>query len=412
MKKIFLQLLLIVSSVAVAQPKKSFQLIRYSVPENWIANEMDNVKQYIFSDSVHNKYCMITIYPAASAKPIPEQDFQDEWQTRVLSFSSSHGNPKAEKANAKGGFDFVQGGNDVIMKNGGGQLYVLLMVLRIGNQRQSISFASASEKMMEEYIPQLQNFMISLEKNTEAITSDSNRGLTVPKNNSSMANSSTIKSNNGTFYYGIEAATQGFNYGNSKRYLYLNPDGTFRWGFTQEGYFNYSSADDKIKSPSFTGTYKIIAGKIQLNFYSSQKMEFRIDANHNLQSSYQLMKFPSLNGYSFEGTYIKPDILPDLWPDGRQPKARFHKNGRFEDEGLVSLGMIVDVSLSPDEYSKQSANNRRPGNGTYRIMDNSLLLNYDDGRNMQMLIYIFDKDVKKSSPDLIGLGGISFSLAK
>ena len=89
-----------------------------------------------------------------------------------------------------------------------------------------------------------------------------------------------------------------------------------------------------------------------------------------------------------------------------------HKNGRFEDEGLVSLGVIVDVSLSPDEYSRQSANNRRPGNGTYRIIDSSLLLNYDDGRNMQMLIYIFDKDMKKSSPDLIGLGGISFSLVK
>ena len=250
-----MQLLLIVMLGSGAQSKKSFQLIRYTAPENWIANELENSKQYIFADSAHNKYCMITIYSATLAKPIPEQDFQDEWQSRVLSFSSSHGNPKPEKANAKGGFDFVQGGNDVVMKNGGGQLYVLLMVLRMGNQRQSISFASASEKMMEEYIPQLQTFMISLEKNTEAIPSDSNSGLTIQKNNSSAANSSTTKSNNGTFYYGIEAATQGFNYGNSKRYLYLRPDGTFRWGFYQGGYFNYNSADDKSKDPSFT-TYR------------------------------------------------------------------------------------------------------------------------------------------------------------
>lgn len=42
----------------------------------------------------------------------------------------------------------------------------------------------------------------------------------------------------------------------------------------------------------------------------------------------------------------------------------------------------------------------------------NILLNYDDGRKKQLLIYIFEEDMKRSSPKLIVIAGQSFTLAQ
>ena len=219
-----------------------------------------------------------------------------------------------------------------------------------------------------------------------------------------------LPSNNGTLYYGIQAASEGYNYGNSKRYLYLIPDNTFRYGYSQEGYFNYNTQSDRAKTPDFAGTWTKSGNSIRLNFYSSRAMELSVEGDNLNAGLYKLIKFPQLNGVTFEGTYIKADMIRELWPNGQQPKATLHKNGRFEDKGLLGMGENIDVSLPFQEFKQRTAEIGMWGTGSYLIVDNSLLLNYDDGRKKQLLIYIFEEEVKKTSPALIVVAGLSFTL--
>jgi len=139
-------------------------------------------------------------------------------------------------------------------------------------------------------------------------------------------------------------------------------------------------------------------------------MQFNANGQDLTSSLYRLVRFPQINGKTFEGTYVKADLIRDLWPNGIQPKVMLHSSGRFEDQGLLGLGETVDPSLPYQEWKERTANLGKWGNGNYAIMDNSLLLTYDDGRRKQLLIYIYQEDAARPSPKLIVIGGQSFTL--
>jgi hypothetical protein len=411
--KAFITLLLSAAGFVACSQTQSFHLIQYIPPVNWSFAENQGAKQYGVYDSISKNYCLITIYGSANSTGNAQTDFQQEWKMKILSIGNVFGSPKIQTLNAGAGLKFAVGAKQVSMKNGSGSYFIRLLVLSMDNYRQTIAFASGNEKMLGTYAAPIQSFLATIEKNTSAGIDNINGNV----NNNGNTNSpgQGLKSNNGTLYCGIQAATEGFNYGNSKRYLYLQPDNSFTWGYTQEGYYNFNQQNAKNTTPDFCGVYKKNANKLTLNFYSSRIMEFTINKDGNLvysQDGYQLTKFPVLNNLRFEGTYTKTDLIPDLWPNGRQPKATLHANGRFEDESLLAIGEFIDPSLPYQEWKQKTAEHGLPGNGSYAIVDNSLLLNYDDGRRKQLLIFIFDKDIKKPSPELIVVAGQSFTLVK
>ena len=220
-----------------------------------------------------------------------------------------------------------------------------------------------------------------------------------------------LGSNNGTLYVGMQAGTGGFDYGNSKKYLYLSPDNSFRYGYYKEGYFSYNTQLDRTKSPDFAGNYKTAGNSIILNFYSGRTMQFTVNSNKDLDGGgYRLTRFPSLNGHTIEGVYSQPNQRADV--NGKVRMAALHKNGRFEDDGLLLIGNLIDPSLPYPVWQQKTIENATPGNGSYVIVDNSLLLSYDDGRRIQLMIYISLEEINNPSPKLVVVAGESFTRVK
>ena len=157
--------------------------------------------------------------------------------------------------------------------------------------------------------------------------------------------------------------------------------------------------------------YTTNGNTINLNFYSGRTMQFSINSNKDLDGSgYRLTRFPSLNGHTIEGVYSQPNQRADV--NGKVRMATLHKNGRFEDDGLLLIGNLIDPSLPYQVWQQKTTENATPGNGNYVIVDNSLLLSYDDGRKIQLMIYISLEEFNSPSPKLVVVAGESFTLVK
>jgi hypothetical protein len=290
--------------LAVSNAQESFQLIKYSPPFNWVFAENQGAKQYLFNDSLNNNYCVITIYGAANSSGTQESDFLEEWETKVLSIATVFGKPKMQQLKTVSGFTYIKGGKQVSMKNGGDNFFVDLLVFRTRDTRQSILIGSATEKTLASYKDILSDFVASIRKNNITTTEGARNQQASPQTTMDVTPSNTAPvSNNGVLYCGMQAATEGFNYGNSIRYLYLGPGNNFRWGYSQEGYYNYQPETDKARTPDFAGTFTKTTNKITLNFYSARKMELIINKNNDLQAlsgGYQLFKLPQLTNHISE----------------------------------------------------------------------------------------------------------------
>src|SRR5687767_6430408 len=395
----------LLATLAPAQTE-IFDIASFVAPQGW--ERKDSLGIILFHDykteNGMTQFCQLFLYPSRLSKNSPEKNFQEEWNNRVVKNTGVSQKPNTTTEKNPRGWTAVTGVANITMQE---ITYTCILVSASGFGKVISVLINVAG---EDYMPAIEKFFndLNLDADQAPATSPGQNNLfTNPLNQ-------IPGSNNGTFYYGIQAGSQGFEYGNSNRYLYLSPDYTFRYGYSKEGYYNYNTQSDRARIPDFAGTYTKSGSNINLNFYSGRTMQFLVNSNNkDLDGSlYKLIKFPQVNGLTVEGTYIKADLIRDLWPNGVQPKATLHKNGRFEDQGLMGIGETVDISLPFQEWKERTANLGKWGTGRYTIVDNSLIINYDDGRIKQMLINIYEEEVKKISPGLIVVGGSPFTLVK
>lgn len=389
---------------------ETFDIATFSPPAGW--QRIDSNGMILFHDyktaNGLNSFCQIFLYPSVQSSGNAEKDFHNSWTVLVAKPTASKIKPTTEISKTEDGWTVVTGYTNITIQD---LTYTAMLITASG-------FTKAMNVQVnvigENYMADVMNFLNAYELDSKKALAKNepqiNRNTT---QNTMMQTAQYPGSNNGSLYCGMQAATGGLEYGNSKRFLYLSPDNSFRWGYCQEGYYNYNTQVDKMKSPDFAGTYTKNGRNIILNFYSSRTMQLTEESNMDLNAGqYKFIRFPQLNGHTIEGTYTKADMIKDLWPNGVQPRATLHQNGRFEDQGLLGMGENIDVSLPYQEWKQRTAEIGMWGNGSYAIVDNSLLLHYDDGRRKQLLIYIHDEDAKKISPNLIVVAGLSFTLVK
>ena len=400
-------LLLSIAVPCAAQTREKFDIVTFACPRAWTRVDSNGG---ILLESARTRngltsFGQIYLYPSRAAGGSAVSNFADEWRTHVTAHLGPNDQPEPHIETTRDGWTIATGAAQVSRNN----LRFTCMLISATGFGKVMSFLVNTAG--QDYVKEIDDFFKSLEFDRALASAPP-----APAPRSDNAANVPAGSNNGVFYAGIQAATEGFNYGNSRRFLYLNPaNHTFRWGFCQEGYYQYSTERDRATNPDFAGTYRTGPNTVTLNFYSSRRMEFIINANGDLEeesAGYRLTKLPQLNARLLEGRYIKADLERSLWPNGRQPAAVFTRNGRFEDEGLLCMGLSEDLSLPLDELNRRNRDNRMPGKGSYAIADSSLMLTYDDGRRRQLLIYLFGADADKTSPGLIVVAGLSFSLVK
>lgn len=355
---------------AFSQTAETFHLITFTPPKDWAATPTDLLRQYTHNNPNQNAYCMIMIYGSSYSAGNPVDDFREEWEMRIIPVATVSENTKPSAGTTSRGISYREGGAQLAM-NDGSRLYVHMVVLRIGDKRQSVLYILGSKDMLKIYQDDLRVFLSGIMKAGTALPQ------AIEEGKPSMGNTNPaipeVASNLGTFYHGYETRVVGSSAGNSPVYLYLFPDNSFQWGYFQHGYYNYNKAQEKKAYPDFCGTYTRNGNVIGLNFYkSSYHPEFTTDQKGNLKSnsgSYTLLKLPSLKGLTLEGTYSV-----ELWSGEPKPKATFHLNGRFEDHALLCSGERVDYSIPPNTAQQRMDENKTPGAGSYRIVDNTLIL--------------------------------------
>lgn len=410
MKKILLQIIPIVFFMNASGQNESFDIATFTAPTGW--QRIDSNGMILFHDyktaNGLNSFCQIYLYPSIQSSGNAEKDFNNAWAVLVAKPTASNTRPQTEISKTEDGWTVVTGYANISFQD---LTYTCMLITASGFSK---SINVQVNVIGQDYMTDVQNFLNAYELDSKKALAKTQPQVNQNTNQNTMNQTAQYPgSNNGTFYAGMQAATGGYEYANSKRYLYLSPDNTFRWGYCQEGYYNYNTQVDKMKSPDFAGTYTRSGGNILLNFYSSRTMALTEESNNDLNAGqYKFVKFPQLNGHTIEGTYTRADLIKELWPNGVQPRATLHQNGRFEDQGLLGMGESIDVSLPYQEWKQRTAELGMWGNGSYTIVDNSLLLNYDDGRRKQLLIYMHDADAKKTTPNLIVVAGMSFTLIR
>jgi hypothetical protein len=341
------------------------------------------------------------VQPPASSAGNPMDDFREEWQTRILSVATPLTTVTPSMGATAGGIDFVEGSGDASLNDGTGRLFIHAVVLRIDDQRQSVLCLTGTRNMLNAFQRELQLFFSGM-TSVQDLTSHEKKDAPVYH-----ADIPDVPSNRGTLYHGYQTSMVGVATGHSPIYLYLFPDNTFQWGYFQRGYYNYNGELEKKMFPDYCGTYTKSGQSIRLHFYKSDfQPEFADDGKGNLRNvsdKYTLFKLPPSDQVTLEGTYTV-----EAW-SGPKPTAKFYRNGRFEDHGLLCSGERIDHTIAPETAQRRMEENKIPGGGTYRIIDNSLILRYDDGRMRQLLFYVVDRT---SNPERINVAGSTYTLVK
>ncbi len=111
-----------------------------------------------------------------------------------------------------------------------------------------------------------------------------------------------------------------------------------------------------------------------------------IVTTQNTEHRYE--KVPSLDGAVFNGTYVfKGD-----W-GGTSPSITFTSDGNFIDQGAVDI--LHHTTTDFFNITKE------PGSGKYEVKDYTLILNYKDGRKVQIVFQDSDYNKKNPSPETL-----------
>jgi hypothetical protein len=168
------------------------------------------------------------------------------------------------------------------------------------------------------------------------------------------------------------------------------PDGRCYYSMPTEGLDNFNYDYVKGMNELWCCTYKLIGddgiitwgtGGTTVAFRRSGK-SLLIGRN---SEAHELLD--PCNGLTLEGTFRR-----DNWQDEISVKQgiTFSRDGTFTDEGFLSGGISTwwraDRGLVEAKFS--------PGRGTYRVVSNSLVLLYSDGRKVRANFHLADQAAK------------------
>jgi hypothetical protein len=119
-----------------------------------------------------------------------------------------------------------------------------------------------------------------------------------------------------------------------------------------------------------SGNLKMPYGDIPLRMEKDKLIVTKTNTDHGF------IKIPFIDGAKFSGTYSfsSKNIIGE--ETGKTPKISFTADGKFTDDGAVSVLYHEYIScLDPT---------RVPGSGTYEVKNHSVVFNYSDGRKIRI----------------------------
>ena len=163
--------------------------------------------------------------------------------------------------------------------------------------------------------------------------------------------------------------------------------------FPLQGFYELNTWVEAELRAKYWGTYTLQNGNGNIKM-GYGNIPIKVSGNNlivttqNTEHKYE--KVPSVDGALFNGTYA----FDGKW-DGNPPSITFSTDGKFIDKG--ALDILNHQTTDPFNITKE------PGNGTYRVKDFTLILNYTDGRQLQLVFMGEGYDKNNSSPKSLTL---------
>jgi hypothetical protein len=173
-------------------------------------------------------------------------------------------------------------------------------------------------------------------------------------------------------------------------YTMFYPNGQIFSGpkFPAQGFYGMNTWVEAELRTRYWGTYTLQNGKGNIKMGYGD-IPIKVSGNdlivttQNTEHKYE--KVPSVDSAVFNGTYA----FEGNW-DGNPPSITFTTDGKFTDRG--ALDILHHATTDPFNITSE------PGSGTYFVKDFTLILNYSDGRKVQLVFMGEDYDKQNPSP--------------
>jgi len=354
--------------------------LSYDVPAGWSRAEDPNTGVVSLSPRglPQGSVCILLVFPAVAATQPP-----DEFHLNALREAAASGKLlDAQPAGTVGAFQV--GMLRVQMANG------LPFTFRIYSSRwadrgQIFGLSASSPEIAERFRPVLDAMMSRISVPGAAMPA---RAAPTP------APKGPAVSGKGALagVYVTLKAKGGFNFGASKDYITLFPDGRAYWHFPDEGLLGFDVDQEERESPDFFGRYEVTGDEVAIHWATGPQYGGKRQRNGILL----------LNGYGYvpissgpDGQTLSGTYRPDNTKTSDCCDVTFHPDGRFEDRGVRTVAGALDLAYGRAKVPVG------PGTGRYRIAQDSIVFEYDDGRREQLSFYIPDADGSKAPPLLV-----------
>lgn len=391
MKRIIFIFILSLAIQARAQ-QESFHLVKYTAPKNWVVNKHEKVNIYTKEDEAKGTYCNIIIYTEMPSKGNAQKDFNFAWQDLLAKPFTINATPNIlPQGNIKGWA--LLNGNAQYQNNG---VTSLAMLFTFTGEEKMQAIAIIANSM--QFKTEIEQFIASVDVGRPINTSNVQPATHISNANKSLAPEVwTITKSK--YNYSLKASRL------ENEWMALYPDGNYYPYLAEGGFLGFS---EQLKNDSW-GTYtkqgdKIIA-KNKFQTYTFQKVG--IEQLKYEYSSSLWYKCKSVDGLLLDGAYSPEASYYAGYNDitalanlKERDIIFFKKDGTFINEGL-SYSNVTSGKIST------------LGKGTYYIKNFSLVLNFADGRKVQVAFTgIKNTDPFKETAGYVINGLLNYKLGK
>jgi hypothetical protein len=384
----FILLLLKSTTDATCQATEEFDNLTFLVPSGFIASKTsNNLLLTDASSASSDKYFTITVNKSILSLKKMEKSFPEAWHESLL--NDGVDNPVAEpafvKASTNSGWNCFRGGKTVQYNAQLPAFYYHLTIMRyLGITLRIVTRASSEELFMQKY-PQLIQLVSSVNFKTRPAAQNNNQTVFSNQGNPGAQNNSVNQGYNQSVQLNtLYISVQGDLLSNGAlSILYFLPDGNVFTDIPEKGFSNFNIQDQRAQFPELFGSFTSANNTISIKMNTQASAStYSIEPDGSLRAynntSQPFKKIEPLDYYQFEGTFIKKQ-------DGATGDKTivFYRDGRFSDNGLIKT-----ILPNGNEVSE--------GSGNYTSKQNSLSLQYSDGRQLELCFYMMPEDFKKA----------------
>jgi hypothetical protein len=380
---------------ATSQTKVEFDNLVFFIPAGLNVNKTDNSMLISDASAGNGQYFTITVNRSGFSLKKMEKSFPVFWREALLNDGIDY--PAAEpafvKAQTNSGWQCFRGGKLVQYSAQTSSFYYHLTVMRYLGVTLRIVTRASSEDLFMQKIPVLMQLVSSINFKTPPPQTtnypvSSNQNYPPPSTNTGNTNPGY---NQPVQLNGLYIAVQGDLLTNAElSVLHFSPDGTVYTDIPEKGFFNLNMQQQKAQFPTLFGSFSTTNNTIAVRMNNQvPEATYTIDQYGSIKPAANpaqlFRKIESLDNYQLEGTFINK----------QSPAAGtiVFNRGSFTDNGLVK----TVLSNGNQNFSN--------GNGSYSSRQNSLLLQYMDGRQLQLCFYMMPEDFQKGGrPDKILVG--------